>query len=368
MLHTKHPAGCFFHGVVGTPPVLHGVADKVMSAFLRPAMPAAPMNILLVEDQLSVRSSLKRELEHHGHTVLEAETAREAIEAFKRGRPDLVLMDVVLPEEDGYWAAREIRSVEGSDWTPIIFLSARDSELDLWRGIEAGGDDYLVKPASPVVLAAKLHAMSRLQRMRRQLIDTSEALRDANERLAHLTTLDDLTQLGNRRGFDERLHASVQQCARDQQPLSLLLCDIDHFKAYNDALGHVQGDACLKRVGEVLRTVCRRPLDYVARYGGEEFGLVLPNTPRSGAMTFARALQHVLAASAEPHPTSAFGVVTLSGGITTVVPDASTTAQSLLLRADEALYSAKTQGRNRFFSFEMQVDTVTHLYGAGTAG
>jgi diguanylate cyclase (GGDEF)-like protein len=326
------------------------------------------MHVLLVEDQLSVRSSLRRQLEAHGHSVTEAETAMEAVAAFQRQRPDLVLMDVVLPVEDGYWAAREIRSLEGSDWTPIIFLSARDHELDLWRGIESGGDDYLVKPASAVVLAAKLHAMSRLQRMRQQLIHTSEALRTANERLAHLTTLDDLTQLGNRRGFDERLHTSVHQCARDKQPLSLILCDIDHFKSYNDALGHVQGDACLQRVAKVLRSVCRRPLDYVARYGGEEFGLILPNTPRSGAMTFARALQQMLAAHAEPHAASPFGVVTLSGGITTVVPDASTTAQSLLLRADEALYSAKAQGRNRFFSFEMQVDTVTHLHGDSQAG
>lgn len=328
-------------------------------------MPALPMHVLLVEDQHSVRSCLRRQLEVHGHRVTEAETAREAVAAFQQQRPDLILMDVVLPVEDGYWAAREIRSLEGSDWTPIIFLSARDHELDLWRGIEAGGDDYLVKPASAVVLAAKLHAMSRLQRMRQQLIDTSEALRAANDRLAHLTTLDDLTQMGNRRGFDERLHTSVQQCAREGQPLSLLLCDIDHFKDYNDTLGHVQGDVCLQRVAQVLRSVCRRPLDYAARYGGEEFGLILPNTPRSGAMTFARALQHMLAKHAEPHPTSPFGIVTLSGGITTVVPDGSTTAQGLLLRADEALYSAKAQGRNRFFSFEMQMDTVAHLQGDG---
>jgi len=303
---------------------------------------------------------MTRQLEAHGHHVCEADTARGALDAFAVYRPDLVLMDVVLPGEDGYWAARQIRAQEGSDWTPIIFLSSRDSDLDLLAGIEAGGDDYLFKPASPVVLAAKLHAMSRLQRMRRQLMDTSEALRQANDRLTHLTLLDELTQLGNRRGFDERLHEAVRSCARQQRPLSLLLCDVDHFKRYNDHLGHPQGDACLSELGALLKTVCRRPTDYAARYGGEEFALILPDTPRSGAMTFARALQSMLQRRRMPHPGSPFGCVTLSGGITTVMPTTDTTGANLVRRADEALYSAKAKGRNCIFSFEMQMDTQAH--------
>jgi diguanylate cyclase (GGDEF)-like protein len=324
-------------------------------------MSSFAMKILLVEDQASIRASLALQLTQYGHQVIEAESASMAVEQFKAHHPDLILMDVVMPGEDGYWAARQIRAIEGSGWTPIIFLSSLDSELDLWQGIQAGGDDYLVKPASGVVLAAKLHAMSRLQRMRTQLIDTHEALRVANDRLAHLNGLDELTQMGNRRGFDDRLHASMVQCALTGQPLTLILCDVDHFKAYNDAMGHVEGDECLKQIAKVLTTVCRRPLDYAARYGGEEFGLILPNTPRSGAMTFARALQNMLNARALVHPNSPTSEwVTLSGGITTVIPDSKTTAQRLIMRADEALYSAKAQGRRRFFSFEMQMDTETH--------
>jgi len=322
-----------------------------------------PLKILLVEDQAAIRSSLRLSLETQGHRVIEAEDAQQALAMFRQQPPDLVLMDVVLPAEDGYWAARQIRSLEGGDWTPIIFLSSRDGDVDLQRGIEAGGDDYIVKPATPVVLAAKLHAMARLQRMRRQLVDTSEALREANERLAHMTLVDDLTQLGNRRGFDERLHHGVRLCAREQQPLTLVLCDVDHFKAYNDHHGHLEGDDCLREVGRLLRSVCHRPLDYAARYGGEEFALVLPNTPRSGAMTFARALQTMLGQQRLPHGAAPLGYVTLSGGITTLVPDGSTNAQHLVRRADEALYSAKAKGRNCFFSFEMQVDTFDHLHG-----
>ncbi len=324
-------------------------------------MSTPALNILLVEDQASMRQALAIQLRKQGHRVIEAEDGQQALSLFWSEHPDLILMDVVLPKEDGYWTAQQIRLLEGSDWTPIIFLSSRDTELDLQKGIEAGGDDYLFKPTSPVVLSAKLHALTRLQRMRMQLIETSEALREANERLSHLSMLDELTQLGNRRSFDEKLHLSVKNCARDQQPLSLFLCDVDLFKAYNDRHGHIQGDACLKEIGQVFRSVCQRPQDHAARYGGEEFALILPNTPRSGAMTFARALQNMLARLSLSHPDSPFGCVTLSGGITTIVPDATTNAQQLVMRADQALYNAKAKGRNCYFSFEMQMDTYEQL-------
>jgi diguanylate cyclase (GGDEF)-like protein len=325
-------------------------------------MHPTPLHILLVDDQNSLRQSLSQDLSQQGHHVTEASSAAEALALFTLKRPDLVLMDVVMPGEDGYWAARQIRAVEGGDWTPIIFLSSRDSELDLLQGIEAGGDDYLFKPASPVVLRAKLHAMTRLQRMRQQLLHTSEALRQANQQLTHLSTVDPLTQLGNRRAFDERLGAAMLDGARNQRPLSLILCDVDHFKRYNDALGHVQGDQCLRDIATLLRLVCRRPLDFAARYGGEEFALILPDTPKSGAMTFARGLQAMLHNKGLYHPASKVSEqVTLSGGITTLVPGPQDKPQSMLLRADEALYSAKAQGRNRFFSFEMQLDTEAQL-------
>ena len=322
----------------------------------------ASMNILLVEDQQSMRSTLARQLASQGHQVIEADRARDALALFQEHDPDLVLLDVLMPGEDGYWLARQIRDSEGSRWTPIIFLSSLDHEHDLWEGIEAGGDDYLIKPVSPVVLRAKLHAMHRLLRMRNQLIATSEELRAANERLSHLSFHDDLTGLGNRRAFNDRLHTQLGQCRREQTPLTLILCDVDHFKRFNDAVGHIEGDKCLEHISRLLRLACRRPTDFVARYGGEEFGLILSNTPKSGAMTFARALQSLVRTRALPHPNSPIAEhVTLSGGITTVLPDDSTTVQSLIMRADEALYTAKIQGRNRFFSFEMQLDTVEHL-------
>ena len=201
--------------------------------------------------------------------------------------------------------------------------------------------------------------MRRLLDMRRRLVAMTEELHQANQRLNEMVEVDALTGLVNRRGLDRILHSEIMAARRDGTPLTLMLCDLDHFKLYNDAIGHLQGDVCLREIGRLLSEVCVRPRDVAARYGGEEFVLILPNTPRSGAMTFARALGQLLRVRAITHPNSPLGnALTLSGGITTCVPDDNTSAESMLMRADQALYAAKTQGRDRFFSFEMQMDTV----------
>ncbi len=316
--------------------------------------------VLVVEDQKAVRMVLVAQLIHAGvRDVLEAGDSHSALELFIQHRPDLVLLDIKLPGKDGYWVAQQMRSAEPGGWTPIIFLSGLDSDLNVWRGIEAGGDDYLVKPVKPIVLIAKLRAMRRLLDMRRRLVNVTQELHYANQRLNAMVEIDALTGLINRRGFDRLLHREILSARRDRAPLTLMLCDLDHFKRYNDTLGHVQGDNCLREMGRLLREVCVRPRDVATRYGGEEFALILPNTPRSGAMTFARALGRMLEVRAIAHPDSPLGgLLTLSGGITTCVPDANTSAESLIMRADEALYAAKAHGRNRFFSFEMQLDTV----------
>ncbi|KQM68311.1 diguanylate cyclase [Xylophilus sp. Leaf220] len=328
--------------------------------------PDADFTVLVVEDQKSVRHALVANLRTAGvANIMEAAGSAEAVDLFRTRRPDMVLLDVVLPENDGYWVAQQMRQTEaGGEWTPIIFLSSLDSDLDLWRGIESGGDDYLTKPVKPVVLLAKLRAMRRLLDMRRRLTALSDELHNANRWLNTMVERDALTGLVNRRGLDRLLHQEIAAGRRDGLPLTVMLCDLDYFKLYNDRLGHLSGDACLRQVGHLLQQVCMRPRDIAARYGGEEFALILPNTPRSGAMTFARALAQLLRSQEIAHPASPMGPrLTLSGGITTCVPDALTSAESMLMRADEALYAAKAQGRNRFFSFEIQMDTVEQRLG-----
>ncbi|MEP7100182.1 MAG: diguanylate cyclase [Burkholderiales bacterium] len=326
------------------------------------------LTVLVVDDDSAVRAHLASLLDSAGHRVLEAHNATWALDLFERHKPDLVLLDVVMPQHDGYWLARQLRERETGQWTPIIFLSGRDHDDDLAQGIESGGDDYLVKPITATVLAAKLRAMRRLMAMQNRLLELSAQLRVSNQHLQHLSEHDTLTGLLNRRGFDERLAVAMALSRRTQSPLTLMLCDLDHFKAYNDNLGHTAGDDCLRQVGGLIRQMCRRPGDQAARYGGEEFALILPDTPKSGAMTLARAMQRVFELAGLPHPASSVARhVTLSGGLTTCIADEGSTLEGLLMRADEALYVAKAKGRNRFFSFEMQMDSMEQLSGSFSA-
>lgn len=345
------------HGLIRASPAKRLFRVMCMSDHLQAAsLPA--LRILVIDDQVTARRVLATQLSSSGHQVLEADSGDLALTMFREEKPDLVLLDVEMPGHDGYWVASQMRAAEAGGWTPIIFLSSRDKDQDLWQGIESGGDDYLIKPVSATVLQAKLRAMQRLRRMQMRLLELSDELRLANEQLTRLSHEDALTGLPNRRALDARLQQEILAAQRDKQSLTLVLCDIDHFKGFNDKLGHIEGDDCLRRVAQLLQQTCRRPRDLAARYGGEEFALILPGTPRSGAMTFARAVLRTLATTAIAHPGSAVApYVTLSGGITTCTPDADTTVEGLLRRADDALYTAKSRGRNCFFSFEMQMDT-----------
>jgi diguanylate cyclase (GGDEF)-like protein len=314
--------------------------------------------VLVIDDQSTHRTVTRKSLEQLGHRVTECGAPEQAAALFKVVKPDLVLLDVEMPGLDGYSVARQLRATEAGSWTPIIFLSSHHTDEDIWHGIHAGGDDYLAKPLSPQLLTAKLHAVHRLLQLRTKLLERSEQLREANERLQHVARHDALTGLLNRGGLDQALHEALKRCRAAGTPLSVMLIDVDHFKAYNDALGHLAGDTALRRVAQLLREACPKPGDLAARYGGEEFAMLLPGTPRSGAMTLARGLLRSIAQAALPHPASSVGPhLSFSGGITTLVPDDSSTAEGVLLCADEALYAAKSRGRNCFFSFEMQMDT-----------
>jgi diguanylate cyclase (GGDEF)-like protein len=324
------------------------------SAALPLAALREPMTVLVVDDDAAVRAHLAMLIDAFGHRVVEAHDARWALDLWERHRPDLVLSDIEMPGESGLWLAQQIRDRETGLWTPMIFLSSMSGAERLAEGIEAGADDYLVKPVHPRVLEAKLRALRRLRAMQQRLVSLSGELQQANAQLQHEAERDALTGLLNRRGFDRSLQQALERARVTQSPLTLVLCDVDHFKLYNDHLGHAAGDLCLQHVARLLGGIARRPEDAAARQGGEEFALILPMTPRSGAQTLSRAVTRIFSSAALPHPGSPTAAhVTVSGGYTTCVPDARTTPESLLLRADEALYVAKRRGRNRFFSFEL---------------
>jgi len=310
------------------------------------------MKILIVDDSATIRAALKGLVERMGHSVAEAKNGEEALQLYQQERPGLVLIDVVMPVMDGYEAARRMREANPDEWVPIIFLSSKEADQDLDRAIEAGGDDYLVKPVSFVVLNAKIRALHRIESMRSKLLDVSRDLASANRELEKLSRQDGLTGIANRRYFDSYLETEVRRAARERQPLSLILADVDHFKAFNDHYGHQAGDDCLRQVASALSTAGRRPADLAARYGGEEFAIVLPGTGLDGAVDVAQALSRLIAGLAISHARSASGQsITLSQGIASLTPEKETSSEDLIHRADQALYQAKQQGRNRYVVF-----------------
>jgi diguanylate cyclase (GGDEF)-like protein len=316
------------------------------------------MKALVIEDSQTGLAVVSQHLERMGILPIAATDGESGVAAFRQHNPDIVLLDVVLPGMDGYEVARRIRAIEQSgEWTPIIFLTARTADTDLVQGITAGGDDYLFKPISEVVLAAKVRAMQRILQMRYSLVVLTRKLDAANQELTRLTSLDGLTGLSNRRHFDETMLREWRRAARYKRPLSLVLVDVDHFKQYNDTYGHLAGDECLKTVASALQAVSRRPSDLVARYGGEEFALVLPETDLSGARSVAEGLCDAIRALQLPHAAAAAGHVTISVGVASLMPgNGAGGPQNLIAEADLALYAAKSGGRDRV-GFR-QVETV----------
>lgn len=305
------------------------------------------MKALVIEDTATSQAVICHLLERLGIQPIQARDGLTGIVSFEKEQPDLILLDIILPGIDGFEVARRIRAMEKpGEWTPIIFLTALTKDEDLERGIEAGGDDYLLKPVSEVVLGAKVRAMQRIIQMRHSLLVLTRKLDSANRELTRLSAVDGLTGIANRRQFDEALLREWRRCLREREPLSLLMVDVDYFKQYNDGYGHQAGDECLKVVAGTLRSKLRRPADIVARYGGEEFAAVLPDTSSEGAILVAEAMNSAILQLGIPHEGSAFGTLTVSVGVATLVPAQVEGLPRLLSAADWALYEAKREGRN----------------------
>lgn len=306
------------------------------------------LKVLVVEDSKVAIKAISGFLEEVGVHPQIAETGRAAIELYRNERPDIILLDIILPDIDGFDVAKEIRRLQNQDdWTAIIFLSVMSKDEDLVRGIEVGGDDYLMKPVGRIVLQAKVRAMYRLVQMQRALVQLTGQLNDANKELQRLSTTDGLTGIANRRSFDESLAREWRRCSRLKKPLSVILFDVDFFKKYNDKHGHQAGDECLKLVAKEVARTAPRPGDLAARYGGEEFVLILAETDQEGACWVAELVRQNLSALNIPHGESSHKHVTISCGVTSVVPSDELSVEKLVKSADIALYIAKEHGRNR---------------------
>jgi diguanylate cyclase (GGDEF)-like protein len=306
------------------------------------------MKILIVEDTRANLLVITQYVQRLGATALQAECGERAIEIFQNERPDMVLLDIVLPDVDGFAVAQRLRSLEvDGGWTPIIFLSSLGRDEDIEKGIAAGGDDYLPKPVSEIVLGAKIRAMQRIIQMRTSLVVLARKLDTANQELKRLSASDGLTGIANRRLFDEYLNREWRRARRSSSTLALMMCDVDHFKLFNDTYGHQAGDDCLRRVAGAIQKSMSRASDIVARYGGEEFVVVLPETQIGGALFVAEKVRHAIHELHLAHSASPHGRVTLSVGIASLTPGESDGMESLIGAADRALYQAKHNGRDR---------------------
>ena len=317
------------------------------------ASKVAELKVLVVEDSKVTLRAICTYLARMGITPLTAETGKDALDVYRREHPDIILLDGRLQDIDGFEVAKEIRAIEKKkDWTAIIFLTSMTKDEDLARGIEVGGDDYLMKPISEIVLQAKVNAMRRLVEMQRSLIEVTQKLNQANKELQLLSATDGLTGLSNRRMYDELSLREWRRCERTKKSFSLVMVDVDNFKLYNDHYGHQAGDECLKVVAAQMRRAAPRASDVLARYGGEEFVFALGETDIEGAKWVANHLRQRIADLNMPHLSSPLRHVSVSCGVASTMPGDQVSLKTLLHSADYALYQAKVQGRNRVVGVE----------------
>ncbi len=301
-----------------------------------------PPLILIADDDKTTRMGLRQAMEQEGYQVVEALNGESCVAIFSRLRPDIVLLDAIMPIMDGFTCCTRIQQLQGTTPTPVLIITGLEDQDSVDQAFAAGAVDYITKPIHWAVLR---------QRVRRliQQVRLYEQLEQANFELQRLATVDGLTQVANRRRFDEYLDDEWQRMMREKLPLSLILCDIDCFKSYNDTYGHQAGDDCLRQVARIIQRAAKRAIDLPARYGGEEFAVILPNTEQSGATQVAHDIQAGIEELEIAHVNSEVTpIVTVSLGVATTIPSQGNSPEKLIMAADKALYQAKAEGRDRY--------------------
>jgi diguanylate cyclase (GGDEF)-like protein len=423
---------------------------------LTPDITESPL-ILVIDDDRFMRVQLRQVLEEEGYRVEEASDGKQGIEAFQRVKPDIVLLDAIMPVMDGFTCCAELlkaqdidplnsfgvnspiygagngagnsaenRTTNGADnssahspvnrtahgaangvvngtvstgivqedqvaveiiapelmemldpaepsiaelaiaeqssgqsaaeenydralkSTPILMITGLEDQQSVDQAFGVGATDYITKPIHWAVLRRRVRRLIDQCEMYRQIEETNLKLEEANHMLKRLASVDGLTQVANRRCFDETMVYEWQRLSREIAPLSLILMDIDYFKKYNDTYGHLAGDGCLKRVAQSIAKAACRPADLVARYGGEEFAVILPNTDLAGAGHIAEYMREVVQQLNIAHSSSMVSEhVTISVGVATIQPEMSISPTILINASDKALYLAKSTGRDR---------------------
>lgn len=320
--------------------------------------------ILIVEDDPFNQEILSKILIYQGFQVTIAKSGEEALQKIRQTPIDLVLLDIMMSGLDGFETCEKIQQDPAIRDIPIIFMTALTNAESKVRGLELGAVDYITKPFHPaeVIARVKIHlklcaTTKELKAEVKQHAQTVQKLEKANHALYQLANLDGLTQVANRYRFDEFLSEEWFRLARERKPIGLVMCDVDHFKVYNDHYGHQAGDECLRKIALEIHKSARRPADLVARYGGEEFVVLLPQTEECGVQHVAEIVCESIRNLNIPHDYSpSHEVVTISVGGCSMIPDSTTSPTVLVDSADKALYQAKSQGRNQFVVASLSSD------------
>ena len=292
-------------------------------------------SLILIVDDDAINIEILNDVLEEEYEIIFATHGQQALELAKKYQPDLILLDVIMPEMDGYAVCEQLKKETKTNSIPVIFITGLSDMAAEIRGLQVGAIDYVTKPINPPIVQMRVRNHIELQQARKSL--------------KYLSITDGLTELSNRRHFDEVLQNEFNRLSRLCHPLSLIMLDVDFFKKFNDNYGHISGDGCLKKVAQVIRDSLQRSSDFAARYGGEEFACILPNTDSEGAIKIANKIRLTIERLNIPHCGSLISNrVTVSLGVLTVLGYTKTSPHEIIARADAQLYRAKETGRNRF--------------------
>jgi len=289
-------------------------------------------SVLIVDDENSNIMALTHILSPI-YAVYAAKSGQKALEAVEKYHPDVILLDILMPEMDGYAVISALKNSEKMRVIPVIFITGLSNTDDEEKGLNMGAADYISKPFSPAIV--KLRVKNQLRMLNQLRI------------IEQLSMIDQLTSIPNRRGFDNRMDMEWIRAIRENTLISILFMDVDEFKAYNDRYGHQQGDAVLQTVAITITEALSRPGDFAARWGGEEFVVLLPNTELTGALHVAEKIRLNISNAVIPCMDGTKTKITVSIGVKTQAPGHDCSCDSLVAEADKALYKAKESGRNR---------------------
>ncbi len=290
-------------------------------------------SILIVDDEKSNINVLNHILKAD-YTLYIAKSGQAALKRAAEDKPDLILLDIIMPDMSGFEVLRQLKSSDFTREVPVIFITGLTSVEDEEKGFILGAVDYITKPFNNAIVKARVKTHIQIVKHMRTI-----------ERIGKI---DALTDIANRRSFDDRINEEWARAVREKHPLGLLMLDIDRFKLYNDTYGHPQGDVLLQHLAKAVESTLKRTTDFAARIGGEEFAVILPSTDLDGAMIIAEEVRSNVESAVIPNPYEPDAKpTTISIGAASLVPEQGDDLASFIARCDAALYAAKSSGKNR---------------------